>query len=334
MGKKKKAVLAKALAKNKKIDKNENKRIKAGAPIDGKWVLIWDWSQCSLKCGGGSTFQQWRCFPPKNGGKPCKGDAIRRKNCNSFPCPGIDSLKDMKKTEPKILPTIIKVGTFSNRLQRYEKCVVKDNDAYAAKYDKKTKNLSKIPIRIVMNNYTITLYEDDDYKTVKHSFKIGDTNLKIEKSHFCCFTLKDGTNENMVCGYDTFCGNASTNSWATGWIKDFALFKNACRTGMYTLLTGMDELNLKKKLAKKISDGNADMARKRAKGIKENMLKSDKNNNPIKNAHDEGFKALSKELNLEKLIKAEEKEREKLMLDSMADKIKNEKEKANCLDRN
>ena len=165
-----------------------------------------------------------------------------------------------------------------------------------------------------MNNYTITLYKDDDYHNVEHTYKLGETKLSIEKNNFCCFSLSDGINENMVCGYDKFCGNSATNDWAIGWNKDFALFKNACRTGIYTLLTGMDEDNLKKALKKKISDGNAENARKRAKNIKENMLKSDKNNNPIKEAHEEGFKALQRELNLEKLIKREEKEREKLML--------------------
>jgi len=241
----------------------------------------------------------------------------------------------MKKAEPEVLKPIIKVGTFSKRLQRYEKCVVKDNDAYLSKYNKKTKNLSKIPIRIVMNNYTITLYADDDYRDIKHSYKLSETTLSVEKTHFCCFSLEDDTTKKMICGYDKFCGNGSTNPWANGWNKDFALFKNACRTGIYTLLTGIDEMNLKKALKKKIGDGNAANARKKARNIKEKMLGSfGQNSNPVKQAHEDGFKALQKELNLEKLIKAEEKEREALMLNSIGKKIENEKEKSNCLSRN
>lgn len=333
--KKKKAALSKALAKKKAIDTTENERVKAKKPLDGYWVLIWDWSECSLKCGGGTSHQQWRCMPPKNGGKPCKGSAIRVKPCNSQPCPGLDSVLALKKAKATIAKPIIKVGTFSKRLQRYEKCVVKDNDAYSAKFNKKTRHLSKIPIRIVMNNYTITMYKDDDYQDVEHSFKLDETRFKIDKNHFCCFTLTDETAEKMVCGYDKYCGSAEGNEWALGWNKHFGLFKNACRMGRYTLLTHIDEENLKKGLKKKISDGKSDMQRKRAKLIKERLLKSmAKKNNPIKKAHEDGFKALTKELKLEKLIKAEEMEREKLELDNIASKINLEKEKANCLKRN
>ena len=222
--------------------------------------------------GGGESYQQWQCMPPKNGGKPCQGKAIRVKKCNSQPCPGLDSLVDIKKTMHHVNKPIIKVGTFSKRLQRYEKCIVKDNDAYSTKINPKTKNMSKIPMRLVMNNMIISIYKDDDYQNVEHSFNLDETKLVIEKNYHCCFKLTDETNESMVCGYDKYCGSVEGNEWAEGWNKDFALFKNACKTGRYTLLTYMDELKLAKGLKKKINDRKAGMHSKRWKQIKEGFL--------------------------------------------------------------
>jgi len=57
--------------------------------IDGYLMLIQDWSVCSKKCGGGVSKQQWRCIPPKVGGRPCSGELIRAKKCNDKPCPGV-----------------------------------------------------------------------------------------------------------------------------------------------------------------------------------------------------------------------------------------------------
>ena len=58
-------------------------------PTDGYWVLIQDWTQCTLKCGGGLQYQQNACIPPKEGGKPCEGLPIRTRPCNTNPCPTV-----------------------------------------------------------------------------------------------------------------------------------------------------------------------------------------------------------------------------------------------------
>jgi len=52
-------------------------------PRDGKWILLQDWTKCTLSCGGGLSYKQFMCVPPKNGGKPCKGKAIRTRTSNT-----------------------------------------------------------------------------------------------------------------------------------------------------------------------------------------------------------------------------------------------------------
>jgi hypothetical protein len=53
---------------------------------DGRWVILQNWSQCSLKCGGGETVLHRFCIPPVGNGKPCEGDSVIKKECNIEPC--------------------------------------------------------------------------------------------------------------------------------------------------------------------------------------------------------------------------------------------------------
>lgn len=88
--------------------------------IDGYWIVLQDWTQCSLKCGGGTSTLQRMCVPPKNGGKACDGSSVVTKPCNIQPCPEVKVLKDALKNNETVRKPIIKIVPFSNRPQRYE----------------------------------------------------------------------------------------------------------------------------------------------------------------------------------------------------------------------
>jgi hypothetical protein len=53
---------------------------------DGRWIILQSWSECSLKCGGGTTVLHRFCIPPIGNGKPCEGESIIKKPCNVEPC--------------------------------------------------------------------------------------------------------------------------------------------------------------------------------------------------------------------------------------------------------
>ncbi|XP_071956999.1 SCO-spondin-like [Antedon mediterranea] len=57
-------------------------------PTDGNWTPWGEWSDCSVSCGGGSSFRYRECSdpPPKNNGSYCDGDPIELLVCNSKPC--------------------------------------------------------------------------------------------------------------------------------------------------------------------------------------------------------------------------------------------------------
>ena len=105
-------------------------------PNDGKWIILQDWSQCTLKCGGGMEYQQLMCVPPKKGGNPCEGPAVRTRPCNSHPCPTSENPNvspfvtpdDHIKKEENVLRPILKMMPISKRPQRYDKCYMKEAD--------------------------------------------------------------------------------------------------------------------------------------------------------------------------------------------------------------
>lgn len=88
---------------------------------DGYWVVLQNWTPCSLKCGGGTSTLQRMCVPPKEGGKECDGEAILTKKCNEQACPDIRKTKEANLTKAETEPVhpTVKILPFSSRPQRY-----------------------------------------------------------------------------------------------------------------------------------------------------------------------------------------------------------------------
>lgn len=100
------------------MDKSGNK-IVVNSPTDGYWITLQGWSTCSLKCGGGTQSYHRMCVPPKNNGRPCKGDAVLVKKCNEQPCPGIKGPNTEKDPDTETAKPIVRVMPFSSRYQKY-----------------------------------------------------------------------------------------------------------------------------------------------------------------------------------------------------------------------
>jgi len=61
----------------------------------------------------------------------------------------------------------IKTIKFSTKPWRYERCIIMEEDLDVIRDDlKQFKNKPRIPHRIVMNNMTLTIFENFDHQTV------------------------------------------------------------------------------------------------------------------------------------------------------------------------
>jgi len=80
--------------------------------VDGWWEVLQDWSTCTLKCGGGTQTQHRKCHAPtSNEGKPCIGEPIITKSCNTEPCP--PDVEDSESEED--LPLKVEMMKVSDR---------------------------------------------------------------------------------------------------------------------------------------------------------------------------------------------------------------------------
>lgn len=306
-------------------------------PVDGYWILLQDWTGCSVKCGGGLKYQQWMCVPPKKGGAPCKGEAVRTIPCNTQPCPApvkLITLMDKRKSYVAPLPQV-KVGPFSTKPQRYSKCLIKENDAYV--YDKDDVGQEmKRPIRLVMNNQTVSIFKDEDYEDLAWTFKLKETQYQADDD-WCCFHLQDLHKNIKLCGYDSNCGKKRENTWVDKWRYDFDLFKTKCHVGFEDVkISNLDEDGLKANLNNDLGAAEMDRMQAMAKKQKQNLLKMDERQykQKTKKIQDQGLTVLNKEVGLEDMIAKEAEEKEKQDYMAMETLINIEKKKSECLDKN
>jgi len=198
---------------------------------DGYWVKISDWSQCTLKCGGGLSYQQWVCIPPRRNGRACVGAPIRTRPCNEQPCPlsneyGTSFQANENNT---VLPPVYKMIPFSNRPQRYIKCQIKESDVlYKDWSNPHLKEPVKTPARLVMNNATISLYQDEAYTSSLFTFRLQLTTISKDQKDECCFVLKSNNQRFELCSFEKDCGTPKKPKFYNDWSKDFSFFASSC----------------------------------------------------------------------------------------------------------
>lgn len=297
---------------------------------DGRLVLLQDWSDCTLKCGGGKSFQQWMCIPAKKGGKPCAGDLIREKECNIQPCPEISLANNLNDSKESLLgskldkPPVVKVARFSKRYNRYTKCIVKETDIFS--FDELG---NKRPSRFLMNNKTISIFGDDDYMNKEVSYDLETTDLKLVNEP-CCFELVDRLKKNKYCGFDASCGDPQLNVFAVNMQKAFAEFKSICQVGRQTLfITTEEEAKIKKtkQVTMQIRQNNSEKEKLQQAQIEMAEDANSKFSKKIESTQNNGMKALEKELMIENLIRKDEENKENLKEKEIIDQIAVEKKK-------
>jgi len=313
---------------------SNRKSMSVQGPKDGYWILLNNWTKCTLKCGGGKSYQQWMCVPPKNGGKPCKGKSIKIRSCNTQKCPGVSiTLDRLKKKKKEVVRPIVKVLPFSNRPQRYSKCMIKETDAYIMKTNEQGKTIAKQPVRLVMNNKTFSLFEDENYQNNMYTFQLKEMYFYRSKE-WCCMQLKDEVKEFKVCGFEAMCGPRTKNEWVDEWDSAYQLFVRDCQAGI-TLLNPQDLKYLYGDMKDKLGQISADIENKKERILEEKLKEKNVRilGGRIKKMENLGFKVLKKELNIEMLLKKEEKQREQVELKGLFKKIRLEKKKKECMDK-
>jgi len=302
---------------------------------DGYWIVLQNWSQCTLKCGGGKSYLQRMCVPPKNGGKPCDGKAIIEKDCNKQPCPKVGNSQMKNSTNEMLLKPIVKIMPFSTRPQRYTKCVIKEGDMLYTKdlseKDQLTSNMGdkpadmesvQVPVRVVMNNRTISLFSGEDYDSLIVGFMLKKSNIVLDlKKPECFFVNQEDGLKARLCPF----GDDNLKKTVEEWSYDFNLFKYQCNFGHQEHQVDFNKrLDDKVKAAKQsILEEAQEEMKKKAQDSESNKLMTE-----VKQTNKIALQAIQKEINLEEMIKVEEQDREKKEESDIMMAIESEKKKS------
>lgn len=312
------------------FDSNKNQSI-----TDGYWIVLQNWSQCTLKCGGGKSYLQRMCVPPKNGGKPCEGKPIIEKDCNKQPCPAVETSKLQNTNNTQLLKPIVKIMPFSSRPQRYTKCVIKEGDMLYEKdlneKDQLTSNMGskpddmesvQVPVRVVMNNRTLSIFAGDEYESLLNGFTLKRSSIVMDQKKPQCFYVnQDDGKKARLCPF----GSDNSKKVVEEWDYDFNLFKYQCNYGHKEHEVDFDQkLNNKIKQAKQslLDEAQEEMKKKAQEGEDHKLVTEVKQTNKV------ALQAIQKEINLEEMIKLEEQDREKREEEQMLKRIEDEKKKS------
>ena len=303
---------------------------------DGYWIVYQDWTQCSVKCGGGKQFKQLMCVPPKGNGKPCEGEPVRTRPCNTQPCPqpkNIDQLLNKKENINSLImknDTIVKVVPITNKPQRYDKCVIMERDALLVKEEEQSTLMGaniekvKIPVRVVMNAKSIIAYTDSEYKAAVKTLSLESTKAYRIKNSNSCVVLQDNHAKMEICQLDC---TGTERGFVDEWEREVKTFRDVCSSKRETVDADMSELN------SKISQLKSQFEYANQQKMKEKTTNDEitKMSSKLEETERAAQFAIVKMKKLEKLLEEEEEAKEKKDLELLQHQIEEEKKKSNCI---
>jgi len=218
---------------------------------------------------------------------------------------------------------------------RYDKCNLKETDVLISKISKEASEkgfeglIERMPARLVMNNKTLTIYQDESYKTILASFLLESTKFLRESKKKNCFQLKSLNKLTEVCEIQ-----GSKNNFVEEWDYDFNLFKFQCRSSRPEIQIGAsEEKKLENEFKQKVSEAKVDIVRERQAALKKAVQQKDELliKKKVQGTQTMTLQAVQKELQLEEMLEKEEKAREALELEEINADIIKEQKKKECL---
>jgi hypothetical protein len=93
--------------------------------------------------------------------------------------------------------------------------------------DENSESLKKVlrPVRIVMNNFTLSIFENSNYNSNMMTFDLEKTQLFISKEHPWCILIQQKIQQAELCPFSM---DHKDTSFVEEWNNDFQLFKYKC----------------------------------------------------------------------------------------------------------
>jgi len=305
---------------------------------DCRMIVLNDWSECTLSCGGGKSYLQLMKVMKNTSpdAQDCKTkDSIMTRDCNMQPCPSVAAIEKTVKTEKAAevvaANATVKMMSISARPQRYDKCHLKEGDSLMMKKDDSIKeftNYPLVPVRIVMNDKTFTAYQDDNLQNKISTYLLDESLFVRIKDKATCFIIRNNVNEDQFCMLD-----ASKGDFVEEWDYDFNLFKRQCKKDRPKSETVFEKSRLENEFKNKVENLKIELVQQKAEGIKKQVGEDEKKKlvNKIDQVRKTSLHALEKEMKLEDLLEKEEESKEEEESKTLEMQISSEKKKDDCL---
>ena len=179
-----------------------------------------------------------------------------------------------------------------------------------------------MPVRVVMNNRTISLFFSETYDSLVLSFDLMRTKFHESNKKFCFLLSENEKKETELCSFSFSKGDSTVSEW-----KDaINIFKSQCEN---KILTQDIELEVKKKMMKKIQVMKDEIIKEKQDmmNLKIEEMKSEEENQNVEKTSDIALEVLRKEVSIEERIRREEMEREHIEQLEITNQIEKEEKK-------
>ncbi|RUS87810.1 hypothetical protein EGW08_004409 [Elysia chlorotica] len=120
-------------------------------PVDGVFRSWTEWTECTLTCGGGSTFRSRECYGPFYGGADCSGQWDEAKACNTAECPVDGSWKPWAAWGPC---SVTCGGGFKSRARECDLALHGGENCTGPSEQNNTCNMHHCPVNGVWNMWS------------------------------------------------------------------------------------------------------------------------------------------------------------------------------------
>lgn len=303
--------------------------------LDGYWIVLQDWSTCTKLCGVGTQTLQRLCVPPKQGGAPCEGEAIMTKECNIEPCPETDNslIPTSNRGDTLVSSPQMQVLPFSPNPQRYDKCFLKESDLLmTSKFpnggkSSQVSNKIQIPVRLVMNNETISASDGFDEQSQKISFSLQKSKIQISPRDSKCFVITEIGREIASAEFCAF-GLGSSQDVYNEWSYDFNLFKYQCH--QVREISYLNQTEIQSEIEKKAGQMRIDLISKKKEKV---AIKQQEDTLGFQTIKKNALSVIKKENQLEKLVEQEVLEAQQEAMEEKLKEVEKEKCKVDILNK-
>jgi len=210
---------------------------------------------------------------------------------------------------------------------------LKEGDVLYEKRDDSTKSMAilpRLPARLVMNDRSISLYQDDTMTNKIVTFLLNEAVFARVKDLPNCFKIKSTLREELICQIEA----PKHGDFVEEWDYDFNLFKNQCfkkRQRSSNILKAEEE-KLEKKFEEQVNSLKLDIVAEKAEVIKKEIEKDEevKLTSKVETARTTSMMAIQKETKLEELLEREESSKEDNETETLTIQMTEEKKKEEC----